>query len=63
MSIVVITTPKGKTMYVSNHPISRRNRIKFTPNRDRAHEFTSGASARNIRDSLLQGNNVTLFNT
>lgn len=54
-AIVTITSKKKRTLYVASHPVSRRERPKFTPRRSKA-IVLSGAVAKNIRDSLLLSN-------
>lgn len=63
MSIVSIKTKSRQTMYVKNHPTSKRDPIKFTPHLAHAKQFPNMAAAKNIRDDLLQNHNVTVHNS
>lgn len=51
----VISIKRGKKLlYVANHPVSKRDKVKLHPSRKRAHVFPSWHTAQNIRDGLLR---------
>jgi len=53
MDSIVSIAKKGKTLYVANHPSSKKERVKLHPSRKKAHVFSSSHSAKNVRDGLL----------